>query len=215
MANFFKKAGRVLKGALGLGKAGGSREAFSEFQKFRNVLSGDFQTQLRGIQQNPFLLKAAQRMGTLGEDVGAQVSALQGALQQQALRGAQGGLLAAQLGARQAAGGRGGLAFSAGAGALGGRFAQQAGLQQQQALAQALMTGGQLDLQSTLQVAGLQSQFGLSAAEQENVLRRQFLGGLTGLAGGALGGGLQGQQAAAGRRAGLFGEFLSSVIPGK
>lgn len=208
---FFKKLG----GVFGLNKAGGSREAFSEFQKFRGVLTRDLQTQLLGIQQNPFLLKAAQRMGTLGEDVRTQVSALQGALQQQARAGAQGGILAAQLGARQAAGGRGGLAFSAGAGALGGRFAQQAGLQQQQALAQALTTGGQLGLQSTLQVAGLQSQFGLSAAEQENALRRQFLGGITGLAGGALGGGLQGQQAAAGRRAGLFGGFLPSIIPGK
>lgn len=64
---------------------------------------------------------------------------LEGDLRRGALASTQGAALAATQGARAAAGGRGGLAFGGGAGAIGARASQQAAVGQSAALANSLV----------------------------------------------------------------------------
>lgn len=124
--------------------------------------------------------------------------------------------------ARIASGGRGGLAFGGGAGTIAARSAADAGLSQVSAMAQALLQGENIGLsteqniiQNTLAGQGLIGQLKTTVAglneqkkQRADALRLAHIQSLTGMASGFGVTGLQGNQAAASRRTGLFAGFL-------
>jgi uncharacterized membrane protein YgcG len=165
-------------GSLGLGfkrsKGAQGRDPKDLFDFFAGRLGSahenlltDTESILAQRQANPFLggftggLRNTQQFA---RGLRGSFDKLPGLLQQTALAQSDIGNRAASIAARQAAGGRGGLAFSGGAANIAGRIATGAAAQQNAALLGAQVTGEQARGQFNLGLLGLERGIGESLA---------------------------------------------------
>lgn len=235
MGNFFTDAWEGTMSFFGLGKEGGRSDAFADYQRYASDVGGYIdraRANYASYASNPYVSQLTQSYGGL-KDAMAQAynqgvsgirEATQGLTSQlrgSALANTAGAQQSATSMARMAAGGRGGLAFGGGAGAIASRAGQEASVAQSSALAQAMLGAGQLRLQAEQGIAGLgqqymQNRMGLASSMSEARMRQAALFGQDidrrmsmdlaqanarlSLAGAGLSGGLQGEQAAGNRR---------------
>ena len=228
----FDKLTKGFKGMFGLDRSGGTRDAFSSYQDYVKFLDPRIEAErsrLFNRGQNPYLGRLLEPYAGLDRDANAieqRAGNIGALLQGSALRSTTGSQIAAVRAAREAAGGRAGLGFGGAAGALAARAASDAAVQQNAAMSEALLQGEQIGLNAQSQAASLRQALAAARGQslmaeanlfesrfgQEADFSRQLLALLGGLSGGALGQGLAGQQASAGRRVGLMG--VASGIAG-
>lgn len=176
---FLEKTGAWGKVALGPQKA---QEAFNLTALLRGRMRGDLDTLLEGLRGSPGYGGLEQFRGDIGA-YKAQGLAATDQLRQSLIGGAlgtsSGAQVAAAQAARSAAGGRGGLAFGGGAGALAGLAGQQAATQQSGLLSQALGQATQARLGvlgQTLGAQGEATKLGLGLSGLEAGLANNYLG---------------------------------------
>lgn len=213
--------GGWFKSALGFSShSGGNRDAFAQYQQYIASLLPYYQQDLTAVSNytNPVQGRFGEMLDPLNA-VQPQVDNIDVLLRNSALAQSQGVSSSAALAARNAAGGRGGLAYSGGAANIAARAAAGASVGQSQALADAMLQG----LQAKTQFAQVKSSaIGNVLSNEANLsqqkfnaemgLRQGLLGGLQNYATSTTTAGLQGQQKQADRNFGLFGPIIGNVL---